>query len=191
MSTSINPSRISANPSRLTLPRPRLTVVPRAAGRGRRIPFLVLVVSVLAAGLVGLLVLNTSMERGAYQVTALRKESAALAIRQQTLQLQVSALQNPQHLAEQAVRLGMVQDLSPAFISLGSGHVAGRSVPGRTGDQVRVGSTGGAIVPRLSKVAPLVAGEANSATTGVVHHRGPQSPTKGGDTGPGSTGTGH
>ncbi|MEJ7630279.1 MAG: hypothetical protein WKF54_11875, partial [Nocardioidaceae bacterium] len=134
MSTSVNKSTSQPAPFGPSLPRPRLTVVPRVASRAPRLPFLLVVVAVLAAGLVGLLLLNTSMERGAYQVTALRHESAALTVEQQSLQLQVAALQDPQEVAERALRLGMVSNPSPAFLSLATGEIGGRSAPdaGRT-----------------------------------------------------------
>ena len=78
MSTSVNPSRSRASLRRASaLPRPRLTVVPQG-----RVPGAAAAVRrcwssrVLAAGLVGLLLLNTSLERGAYQV-----DGAAAAVR--------------------------------------------------------------------------------------------------------------
>jgi hypothetical protein len=129
-----------------------------------------LVIAVLSAGLVGLLLLNTSMERGAYQVSALREQSAALSLREQSLQMQVGALESPQLLAEKAVRLGMVQDTSPAFLSLGHGTVIGRSVPGDAGNVFDVGPGTGAGPPRLGKLRAIVAGELNGASTGVVVH---------------------
>ncbi|MDP9318881.1 MAG: hypothetical protein M3O94_07375 [Actinomycetota bacterium] len=181
MSTSVNPNRSRAGLAGLTLPRPRLTVVPKVVARTPRTPFLMLVVAVLATGLVGLLLLNTSMERGAYQVTALRNESDALSIEQQALQLRVAALQDPQEVAEKALRLGMVQNLSPAFLSLATGQVIGRSVPGAAGAQADVGTKIGPSVDRLAKIAPVVGGEANNAGTAVVRHPA-RAATKSGDT---------
>jgi len=143
--------------------------VPKVVARAApRTPFLMLVVAVLATGLVGLLLLNTSMERGAYQVTALRNESDALSIEQQALQLRVAALQDPQEVAEKALQLGMVQNLSPAFLSLATGQVIGHSVPGAAGAQADVGTKIGPTVDRLAKIAPVVGGESNNAGTAVV-----------------------
>lgn len=157
----------------VSLPRPRLTVVPRLVRRTRHVPFVVLVVAVLAAGLVGLLLLNTSMERGAFQVTSMRDQTAALSVRQQALELQVAALQRPQNVAERAVALGMVQDPSPAFLKLSTGSVLGHSAPGVKGDGVVGISAGHASTAGSTKVMPLDAGQANSATSGLVVHRGP------------------
>ncbi len=165
----------------ITLPRPRLTVVPRAVSRAPRLPFMLLVVVVLATGLVGLLLLNTSMERGTYQVTALRQQSAELAIEQQALQLKVAALQDPQEVAQKALALGMVQNVSPAFVTLGSGRVIGHSWAGQAGNQADIGAKVGPSVDRLAKISPVFAGEGNNAgTTGVIQGTAP--PTKAGDT---------
>jgi cell division protein FtsB len=175
--------RARAGWASLPLPRPRLTVVPKAASPARRLPFVVLVIAVLAAGLVGLLLLNTSMERGAYQVTAMRDQAAALSAQQQSLQLEVAALQDPQAVAEKALQLGMVQNPSPAFISLATGQIVGRSVPGAAGDQFDLGAKVGPSADRLGKITPLVGGEANGAGTGVVERPG----AKSGSAGQGST----
>ena len=95
-----------------------------------RIPFALMVVTVLAAGLVGLLVLNTSLQRGAYAVTDLQDRSANLTPQQQDLETEVAALEAPQRISERAVRLGMVAGDSPAFLSLKTGKVVGRAAPG-------------------------------------------------------------
>jgi hypothetical protein len=139
------------------------------------------------------------MERGAYQVTALRDTSTALQIRQQAMQLQVAALQDPQMMAEKALRLGMVENPDPAFISLATGTVLGHSVAGVAGNQFDIGTKIGPGVDRLAKVSPIIGGEANGAGL-LVHHRAPQphhprgagrtgATTQGGDTGARSTGS--
>ena len=182
MSTSVT-SRARVRLPHLALPRPRLTVVPKTSGSPRRLPFVVLVIAVLAAGLVGLLLLNTSMERGAYRVTAMRSEAATLSAQQQQLQLQVAALGDPQEVAEKALRLGMVQNPSPAFLSLATGTVVGRSVMGTAADRFDIGIKLGPSVDRMGKIAPLVGGEANGAGVGGVTQ---VVPTKKADTKAGS-----
>lgn len=168
MSASIDTSRAKSRLPALTLPQPRLTVVPRPARAAARLPFVALVVGLLGAGLIGLLLLNTGMERGAFKVTALRAQVAALDIRQQALQLQVAALQDPQAVAERAQRLGMVPNVSPAFLDLRTGKVLGTSVPATSGSRWDIGSTVGPTVGRLAKIPPLVAGAATSAGAVVV-----------------------
>jgi hypothetical protein len=187
VSTSVSPHRPRVSLAGINLPRPRLTVVPRSVSRAPRLPFVVLVVAVLAAGLVGLLLLNTSMERGTYQVTALREQSSALGIEQQALQLKVAAMQDPQEVAQQALQLGMVQNPSPAFISLATGQVLGHSWAGVAGNQPDIGAKIGPPVDRLAKISPVFAGEDNNAgasgvKVGPKRKAGGTSGTKGRDT---------
>ena len=118
MSTFLNTARARTLRPGGGLPRPRLTIVPKVAVRAPRIPFALMVVTVLAAGLIGLLVLNTSLQRGAYAVTDLQDRSANLTLQQQNLENEVAALEAPQRISERAVRLGMVAGDSPAFLSL-------------------------------------------------------------------------
>ncbi len=183
MSASFNGSRARGLAPARSVPRPRLTVVSRPDRNAPRLPFVALVVAVLTAGLVGLLLLNTGMERGAYQVTTLRAQAAELDIEQQALQLRVAALQDPQEVAARALRLGMVQNTSPAFISLATGKVLGVSVPGSAGNGFDIGSSLAPSITRLAKRAPIVAGEANSAgVTVALPGSGAGQKTKGGDT---------
>ena len=124
------------------LPRPRLTIVPKVAVRAPRIPFALMVVTVLAAGLIGLLVLNTSLQRGAYAVTDLQDRSANLTLQQQNLETEVAALEAPQRISERAVRLGMVAGDSPAFLSLKTGEVVGVPRAGVRGKQPVIAMAG-------------------------------------------------
>jgi hypothetical protein len=190
VSTSVSPNRSRVSVAGISLPRPRLTVVPRVVSRAPRLPFLVLVVLVLATGLVGLLLLNTSMERGAYQVTALRQQSAALSIEQQALTLKVAAMQDPQAVAQKALALGMVQNVSPAFLSLATGQVVGHSWAGVAGNQPDIGAKVGPSVDRLAKIAPVIAGERNNEGATVVQTV-PKHRTKASDTAPRSPGSSH
>ena len=115
--------------------RARLTVVPHRQRRLSRIPFAVLVVLTLGLGVVGLLLLNTSLQQGAFRTAALGTQAAKLLDRQQDLELRVAALRSPQRLAERAHRLGMVAYLDPVFLRLSDGRVLGQprpAPPGRT-----------------------------------------------------------
>lgn len=153
------------------LPRPRLTIVPKVAAHTPRIPFVLLVVTVLGLGLVGLLLLNTGLQRGAYQVTDLRQTSADLTLRQQNLRVQVADLQQPQKLAERALHLGMVRNDSPAFLSIATGKIVGAAVPGVAVNKVDLGGSPVASDPSAGKVAPEVPGEHLSGVGGVVQHK--------------------
>ena len=83
----------------------------------------------------------------------------------------------------------MVQNPSPAFLSLATGRILGHSVAGVAGDQFDIGTKVGPSVDRLGKIAPIVGGEGNGAGATVVQppaQRPAQSPTKPGDTKAGS-----
>jgi hypothetical protein len=135
-------------------------LVPAAAERARGVPFVAFVVGLLIAGLVGLLVLNTSLQRGVYAVTDLRAQAADLTLRQQNLQL------------KEAVAIGMVRTASPAFLSLRTGKVLGVPTPGRRGDQVLLGESV-SNVKSSPKATPLWAGTRNSGHTDIQHLPGP------------------
>lgn len=111
------------------LGRARLTVVPRRRTSAARLPFVLLVSLILVGGVVGLLCFNTSMQQAAFSENKLQDEATNLAARQQTLQLQLQAMQNPQAIAARAQRLGMVIPGSPALLHVPSGKVEGHAVP--------------------------------------------------------------
>ncbi|MEP9365557.1 hypothetical protein ABLE68_21495 [Nocardioides sp. CN2-186] len=107
----------------------RLSVVPRRRTRTSRMPFIALVSMVLLGGVVGLLLFNTSMQQASFASTALEEQANTLAARQQSLEMDLDRLRDPQRIAGAAQRLGMVQAGAPAFITLGSGKVTGVPTP--------------------------------------------------------------
>lgn len=151
--------------------RPRLTVVAARGERTGRVPFVTMVVTLLGLGLVGLLVLNTSLQRGTYAVTDLRSQAAQLDLREQNLQLEVARLQSPQRVASLALGLGMVRNDSPAFLSLQTGKVVGVATAGQRGNQFVLDGVGTAIGSR-GKVALVVAGSSTSGAIPVVRVSG-------------------
>ena len=112
--------------------RPGLAVIDGFAGRRSVIPFALLVLAVLGVGLVALLLLNTALDRGAFEIQAAQKRQSDLTDQQQELQLQLNALSAPGPLASQAAALGMVPNPQPAFLNPGSGAVLGSPSPAPT-----------------------------------------------------------
>ena len=112
------------------LERARLTVVPRRRVRAPRMPFVALVSMVLLGGIVGLLMFNTSMQQAAFASTDLQQQADALAARQQTLQMQLDRLRDPQRIAAAAVKLHMVQAGNVAFLDMRTGKIEGQPSPG-------------------------------------------------------------
>jgi hypothetical protein len=107
--------------------RARLTVVPRTRAQAARMPFVALVSLMLLGGVVGLLLFNTSMQQSSFAATALEGQATTLAARQQSLQMELDRLRDPQRIAAAAQDLGMVQACTPAFLRLGSGKVTGQA----------------------------------------------------------------
>ncbi|HEX6151028.1 MAG TPA: hypothetical protein VFZ39_14740, partial [Nocardioides sp.] len=81
------------------LHRARLTVVPRTRTRTSHLPFVTLVSFVLLAGVVGLLMFNTSMQQAAFTATTMEQQAATLNAREQTLRMELDALRDPQRVA--------------------------------------------------------------------------------------------
>jgi cell division protein FtsB len=103
----------------------RLTVVPRARSRAPRVPFVTLVSLVLLGGVIGLLLFNTSMQQASFAATSLEQQAQTLAAREQTLQMELDELRNPQRVATRAQEMGMVIPAAPTFITL-DGKVSGQ-----------------------------------------------------------------
>ena len=107
-------------------PRPAaLTRRARTLSAARRPPFVVLVVGLLSGGLICLLLLNTVLAAGAFQMTSLQQASAPLARQQQELQQEVAYAESPGAIAQGARKLGMVPVSQPRFVNLKSGRVYG------------------------------------------------------------------
>lgn len=133
--------------------RARLTVVPRTRTRAPKVPFVMLVSAVLLAGVVGLLMFNTSMQQHAFTASALETEATALRAEKQALRSDIEELRSMQSVAERAQKMGMVVQGAPAFLQLeGDG---GRV----TGDSTEpVGLEFDAALPGATKPKSLVPG---------------------------------
>lgn len=114
-------------PDRVTSTRRRtpLQLVPTGPASRSRAPFVATIVSLLVAGLLGLLMLNTVLARDAFALHSLKVEDRVLTDREQGLQREVESLRSPQNLAAQAESLGMVLGGPPAFLRLPDGTVLG------------------------------------------------------------------
>lgn len=168
MSTFLASARARARRPVTSLPRPRLTVVPKVAGRAPRVPFVILVVGLIVSGLVGLLVLNTSLQRGAYVTTDLEGKRADLVVAKQQLQLDIAELSASQRVAQEAQRLGMVPNDSPVFLALATGSVIGKARPGDASKQADIRTTSTPARARTGKVASDDPVAGATLTTGPV-----------------------
>lgn len=133
MSTVFSPSKARVTPAPTQRQEPKLRVVYGAPFRPPRMPFVIFVVSLLAAGLVGLLLLNTELQRGTFEVTKLNQQADQLRDQQEQLERQVRTLESPQNLADRSLRMGMVPNPNPVFLRLSDGQVLGVPAEGKAG----------------------------------------------------------
>lgn len=119
--------------------RARLTVVPRRRVRAARVPFVSLVSLLLLGGVVGLLLFNTSMQQASFAATTLEEQAGSLSAREQTLQMEIERLRDPQNVVANALRMGMVPARNPAFINILDGSIEGVPTPATALDGIRIG----------------------------------------------------
>ena len=111
------------------LQRARLTVVPRRRVQASRFPFVTLVTLILLGGVVGLLCFNTSMQQAAFTESRLEKQATSLAAQQESLEMDLERLRDPQHVAELAEKQGMVIAANPLILHIDTGKVSGEATP--------------------------------------------------------------
>ncbi len=91
--------------------------------------FAIGILVVLTVGGIGGLVINTSLNQGAFTLSELQAERMLLAEREEALVEEIAVASSPLRLEEEARKLGMVPQEAPAFIRLEDGAVLGNAVP--------------------------------------------------------------
>ncbi|MFM9135288.1 MAG: hypothetical protein ACKOT0_07630 [bacterium] len=91
--------------------------------------FAAAVLVIVTVGGVGGLVINTSLNQGAFTLSELQAERVLLAEREEALAEDIAMASSPLRLEEEARKLGMVPQEAPAFIRLEDGAVLGNAVP--------------------------------------------------------------
>ncbi len=98
-----------------------------------RTPFVLLVSGLLAAGLIGVLLVNTRLAQGSFAVNQLQLQQSKYADQVQALSQAVADAQAPQALGARAIALGMVPAPNPVFkrdgTVLGAATVARKPPP--------------------------------------------------------------
>jgi TolA-binding protein len=135
-----------------------LRVVPAAIRRTGNGGFAVLCMALLAVGLVSLLMMNTALASGIYELKDIRAQSGTLTDQQEQLTQVVDDLRSPRNLADRAQQMGMVPAKSMAFVRLSDGTVIGEAQPAAAEQRLNVVTT--AVPPPAPPPAP-----ATSATT--------------------------
>lgn len=110
----------------------RLRLLPSPAARLARTTFITLLATVLGLGFLGVLILNTSLQQGAYQLRDLERMTGQLADRRAVLAQRLAVLEAPSRLAGEARLLGMVPNELPVFLRISDGAVLGRPRPAPT-----------------------------------------------------------
>ncbi len=93
------------------------------------------VLALLAAGLIGHLVLQTSIQEQGFELADLQSQAEYLSSQQSILQATLDTRSTPQQLAQAASSLGMVANPYVSYIDLASGEVTGVNKPVR-GDEL-------------------------------------------------------
>lgn len=110
-----------AQPARSAQPQ---GIRPAAGGQARpRTPFVLLLIGLLAGGLVCLLMLNTTLAQGAFQITGMQQRNATLSQQVQGLQQQTAQEEAPASIAKRAQQLGMRPVGRLHFINLKTGRM--------------------------------------------------------------------
>lgn len=90
--------------------------MPSGPSSAARTPFVLLVVVLLGGGLISLLLLNSALNQGSFQLNELKDRTTELTDEEQALQRDVDDYVAPDALERRARELGMVPGGSPAFL---------------------------------------------------------------------------
>jgi len=159
--TAARPTTRTRRPALVAAPAPRATV----AGNG---VFALVVVGILLTGMVLLLVLNTTLAQGAFEIGSLTKAQNQLAVTEQQLVQEVALTEAPESLQKRAAALGMVPVTSPVFLRLADGAVLGTPTPAvrhKHSAGTTLPATGAAATSTTTKPATTTAGATTAATT--------------------------
>ncbi len=100
--------------------------------------FLATCVALLAGGLLAVLILNTALAQGSFELGRLQATSSQLADQEEALTHSIDTQRAPSRLAQRAEQLGMVPAESPAFLRLSDGKVLGVATAAKAGDNFTV-----------------------------------------------------
>lgn len=123
----VAPEDVSEYATRRAPGREHLRVVsPLRVERAGRGVFILFVAGVLAAGLLVMLIINTSLAQGAFAVTELQKQIDILSEQDQALTREIANASGPVVLETAARSLGMVPNANPVFIDVEAGEILGK-----------------------------------------------------------------
>ena len=83
--------------------------------------FAIFIATILTAGLLTLLVVNTALAKDAFLLKQLKQEAQSLTDQREAILRQVAQKSSPEKLAEQASKLGMIASTNPKFLDMSAG----------------------------------------------------------------------
>ncbi len=155
--------------------RARLRVVPRRRTRAPRVPFVTLVSLLLLTGVVGLLLFNTSMQQASFSATTLERQASNLSARQQSLQMDLDRLRDPQRVAELARKQGLVPPPVAAVLHLPTGDIDGTPTAATRANDLNIQAPPPALPPELAPppIIKFSQGRAGLSNRGEASRGGP------------------
>lgn len=159
---------------------PRLRVVTGAPLRRGGAAFGIVCATLLAVGLIGLLVLNTALAQGSFTLQKLQSTSDQLTDAQVALNQSLDAAKSPASLATRATGMGMVPAESAAFLRLSDGKVIGVAKPAKAGPGFTVvGTAATAPAPGVVTSTRATAKAAAAKPTGAARAPAAVKPARG------------
>lgn len=147
--------RRALRPGAPVVAKARLRIVPLRRARAPRMPFVALVSLLLVGGVVGLLMFNTSMQQASFAASSLEAQATALHEREQSLEMELEQMRDPQRVARAAQKMGMVVPSDAAYIQP-DGTVSGKATPASGELKLRLEPLP-AVRPKVLDPAPVVA----------------------------------
>ncbi|MFB7412157.1 septum formation initiator family protein [Streptomyces sp. NPDC056202] len=166
-------------------------LMPSGPSSAARTPFVLLVVVLLGGGLISLLLLNSALNQGSFQLNELKDRTTELTDEEQALQRDVDDYAAPDALERRARELGMVPGGSPAFLGpdgkvLGEPSEAAAPKPTPTpspkpapgGNPAPFGATGSPVPGTATAADATATGPAPTAPTATATGPAPTAPTR-------------
>jgi cell division protein FtsL len=167
--------------------RPALRPLATSGRRMARLPFLIVLIAAFGVGMVGLLLLNTTLQNQEFEARRLSSQASQLTYVQDDLESQLQTVSSPGSLAQKAYAQGMRPNVHAAFLVLPDGTVKGdakitkgtemRHLEPGAGEQLTAARAAAEAAAKAAKAAKAAAavptpGTAPSTTSSVA----PQSP---------------
>lgn len=120
---------LAPRPSRDSRNGPRLKALTKPAQQVATIPFVLIVAAVLLVGMVGMLLLSTTLQNQSFDIQKRQHQATALADQVSQLQGELAQQRSVRNVAAKAHQLGMRPDPYSVPLRLSDGKVLGKARP--------------------------------------------------------------